>query len=92
MYLFSDTECVKKGQNLRLRGEDSIKDTFPPFLVADMKDILYDVGQAGLRDRTVQTNLQERGPFPLEGPLTTHVTLQNRERDVFIRSGLNMPK
>lgn len=83
--------CEKR-QNLRLRGENSIKDTFPPFLVADMKDVLYDVGQAGFRDRAVQTSLQERGPFLLEGPLTTHVTLQNRDRNVFIRSGLNMPR
>lgn len=60
--------CTKKRQNLRLRGEDSVKDTFPPFLVADMEDVLYDVGQTGLRDRAVQTSLQEGGPFPLEGP------------------------
>lgn len=31
-------------RNLRLRGEDSVKDTFPPFLGADMEDVLYDIG------------------------------------------------
>lgn len=68
---------------LRLGGEDRVKDALPPVIMLQQEDILDNGGQAGFREGTIQTSLQERRPLPLQCPLAAHIPLNTEtERSV----------
>lgn len=64
---------------LPLRGEDTVKDGALPAVSHRLQDehVLDDVeGEAVVREGTQELGLQECGPFLLQHPLTSLITLQ----------------
>ena len=64
---------------LPLRREDAIKDGALPAVSHGLQDkhVLNDVeGEAVIREGTQELGLQERGPFLLQHPLASLITLQ----------------
>lgn len=63
--------------NLRVGGKCGIEDVIPPvILVSEKENILKKSGWARIIRLTIQTGLQERSPFFLQGPFTPEVTLK----------------